>query len=38
MNQSEPAQKELAMLTARLSDTELGQYKQRMMSNMPQLH
>lgn len=38
MNQSEPAQKELAMLTARLSDGELEQYKQRMMNNMPQIH
>jgi TPR repeat protein len=38
MNQSEPAQKELAMLTARLADGELEQYKQRMMSRMPPLH
>jgi TPR repeat protein len=38
MNQSEPAQKELAMLTARLSNEELEQYKQRMMQRMPQAH
>jgi TPR repeat protein len=38
MNHSEPAQKELAMLTARLSNEELEQYKQRMMNRMPQLH
>lgn len=38
MNQSEPAQKELAMLTARLSRDELEQYKQRMMEQMPQRH
>ncbi len=37
MNQSEPAQKELAMLTSRLSSDELEQYKQRMMERMPQL-
>ena len=36
MNQSEPAQKELAMLTARLSKEQLEQYKQRMMEQMPQ--
>jgi len=35
MNQSEPAQKELAMLTSRLSTEELEQYKQRMMELMP---
>jgi TPR repeat protein len=38
MNQSEPAQKELAMLTSRLSSDELEQYKQRMMDNMQQKH
>ncbi len=38
MNQSEPAQKELAMLTARLSADQLEQYKQRMMQSMPQTH
>ncbi len=38
MNQSEPAQKELAMLTARLSNDELEQYKQRMMERMQQPH
>ena len=38
MNQSEPAQKELALLTARLSNDELEQYKQRMMGSMPQTH
>jgi TPR repeat protein len=38
MNQSEPAQKELAMLTARLSRDELAQYKQRMMPQPPQSH
>ncbi len=37
MNQSEPAQKELAMLTSRLSSEELEQYKKRMMERMPQL-
>ncbi len=38
MNQSEPAQKELAMLTARLSTEQLELYKQRMMESMPQTH
>ena len=38
MNQSEPAQKELAMLTARLPAELLEQYKQRMMKSMPQTH
>ncbi|MEN8171048.1 MAG: tetratricopeptide repeat protein [Pseudomonadota bacterium] len=38
MNQSEPAQKELALLTARLSSEDLEQYKQRMMDSMPQTH
>ena len=38
MNQSEAAQKELAMLTARLSADQLEQYKQRMMESMPQTH
>lgn len=37
MNQSEPAQKELAMLTSRLSGEVLEQYKQRMLEQMPQL-
>lgn len=36
MNHSEPAQKELAMLTARLTQEELEQFKQRMMEQMPQ--
>ena len=38
MNHSEPAQKELAMLTARLPAKQLEQYKQRMMESMPQTH
>jgi TPR repeat protein len=38
MNQSEPAQKELALLTARLSRDELAQYKQRMMDSMSPTH
>ena len=38
INQSEPAKKELALLTARLSKDELEQYKQRMMGSMPQTH
>ncbi len=38
MNQSEPAQKELAMLTSRLSGEELEQYKQRMLEQMPKSH
>jgi TPR repeat protein len=37
MNQSEPAQQELAMLTSRLPGEKLEQYKQRMMESMPQL-
>ncbi len=36
MNQSEPAQKELALLTSRLSSNDIEQYKQRMMDSMPQ--
>ena len=38
MNQSEPAQQELAMLTARLPKEELERYKQRMMGNLPLAH
>ena len=38
INQSEPAQKELSKLTARLSTEQLEQYKQRMMGSMPQMH
>ena len=38
MNQSEAAQKELAMLTSRLSPEQLEQFKQRMLDVMPQTH
>lgn len=38
MNHSEPAQQELAMLSARLSEDELEQYKQRMMGSIPTTH
>jgi TPR repeat protein len=38
MNQSELAQKELAMLTSRLSPEDLERYKQRMLEQMPQNH
>lgn len=38
MNQSEPAQKELALLTSRLSGDELERYKQNMMGKAPQSH
>jgi len=38
MNQSEPAQKALAMLTSRLTPEDLEQYKQRMTASMPQTH
>lgn len=35
MNHSEPAQRELAMLTSRLGTEEIERYKQRMMESMP---
>lgn len=38
MNQSEPAQKELAMLTSRLSKEALERYKQSMMERMAPEH
>ncbi len=38
MNDSEPAQKELAMLSARLDNDTLQQYKDRMMAAMQQRH
>ncbi len=38
MNESEPAQQELAMLTARIDDNTLQQYKDRMMTAMQQRH
>lgn len=38
INQSEPAQKELAMLTARLPGDELERYKQRMLGTAPVDH
>lgn len=38
MNDSEPAQKELALLTARLDSDTLQQYKDRMLAAMQQRH
>ena len=38
MNDSEPAQKELALLTARIDNDTLQEYKDRMMAAMQQRH